>query len=771
MGRNYDDLSPFDFECLVRDLFNAKFETSSFEVFSPGPDGGVDVRLLRSAADDVYIQCKHYARSHFSKLYKEVEREAKRVGGKLTGEYWLVTSMGLTADNKRKLSELYKPGFLPQARVLSRFDLDVLLSKYPRVEQSNYKLYMTSVPVMQKLLDAEVHFRSSGLMIDVRKKVKTAVKTAAFDQAREMLKQWHTCIISGEPGIGKTTLAHMLLFSLVDEGFECVAVSGDIRDAERLFRPGAKQVFLYDDFLGRNTLEEKMGKNEDGRLVDFMRRLEGEDNHYFILTTREYILRRAASTYERLDDDLVWSKKYVLDMRSYSRVNRAHILYNHLYYSDLSSDAISSVLRDGLYKKIIDHRFYNPRLIEDAVLLVKKSSPETYGGSSFGKYFLEYMSNPEKLWSHAFEKQLSRTAREMLLVLATLPDGVYIDDLFEAVISLQAERDRSIDTDQRLNDALREIEDVFVRTNVDLFSSGLPSMVELSNPSFRDYLYRYMAANKRIVPVLVQSAVYFEQLEVIQRWATASFVPKSTALPLGQLGATVRSISKTILSKMVELRTARPCGVGFLKGMYFSRPDDSVLGRVASIAKFANGFEERLPESVIDVMASFPEELVAQRYGSYREKDGLLGFVRQIADSNIVNEDQRAAILRHSLPLLRKNIADPEKYLEIFELMSELDPPSAEAMRDGFRDYIDLYVERALEEDLDFIDSAIESMYIAAEGFAIDIDDKIQDLEQQKGEPESSREPDHEGLGKKWKEEVANHRSNVEIENLFGTLQ
>ena len=77
------------------------------------------------------------------------------------------------------------------------------------------------------------------------------------------------------------------------QDFELIVISEDISEGDSVYAAGRKQVFIYDDFLGRTDIREKLGKNEDNRLVEFIRRVHRSPMHRFILTTREYILRAA----------------------------------------------------------------------------------------------------------------------------------------------------------------------------------------------------------------------------------------------------------------------------------------------------------------------------------------------------------------------------------------------------------------------------------------------------------------------------------------------
>ena len=54
----------------------------------------------------------------------------------------------------------------------------------------------------------------------------------------------------------------------------------------------------------------------------------------------------------------------VIYLTKYNRLNRAQILYNHIYFSDLPVAFKSAILNGRNYLKIIDHHNYNPRIID-----------------------------------------------------------------------------------------------------------------------------------------------------------------------------------------------------------------------------------------------------------------------------------------------------------------------------------------------------------------------------------------------------------------------
>src|SRR5690606_14075832 len=105
-------------------------------------------------------------------------------------------------------------------------------------------------------------------------------------------------IIAGEPGVGKTTLAQVMSYYLLgDKDFEeLIALPQDINDALEMMSsdPEKKQLFLFDDFLGSNYLNDKLARHEDSvfrTLIENIGHLK--KNKALIMTTREYILHQA----------------------------------------------------------------------------------------------------------------------------------------------------------------------------------------------------------------------------------------------------------------------------------------------------------------------------------------------------------------------------------------------------------------------------------------------------------------------------------------------
>lgn len=487
MPYDFTSLLPADFEDLARDLVG-KMLGVRFEAFGPGPDGGFDGRHAEDAGN-VVLQAKHYAGSSFPQLKNAMKKERASIDRLESGRYILATSRHLSPANKATLAAVIGPALLRESDILGQGDLNQLLRDHPKVEKAHLKLWLSSTAVLQTILNAIVHagshaFTASG-KAEIAAKVKVYAPNPSLAQAREVLDDRHVLIVSGPPGVGKTTLAEILTFAYLREGWDLVALRS-LEDGFERIDDTKKQVFFFDDFLGSIALDHRALAAKDSELARFMQRVRKSPNARFILTTRAYILNEARQWSERIADRRVELSTYVLDLSSYTRAIRARILYNHLAIGGLPQSYVLALLDSGEIPAIIDHENYNPRIVEwmTDVLGTEEITPDDYPAA-----FIETLDNPTQLWDKAFSKHITTSARHLLIALFFAgPQGTDIEMLRTLFETFHRQLCADLGVARDLKDfeqSLKQLEGGFVAIE--------DGDVDFINPSVRDYLSGYLA--------------------------------------------------------------------------------------------------------------------------------------------------------------------------------------------------------------------------------------------------------------------------------------
>ncbi|RJX17625.1 MAG: hypothetical protein C4575_12735 [Desulforudis sp.] len=512
---DFRTLSPIDFEGLVRDLLQEEFALT-LESFKAGKDLGIDFRYSTDKDETLVVQCKHYVESGFDALIHVLtSKELKKVHALKPSRYIVATSIPLSSAQKDSISNVLSPYVLNTGDVLGKEDLNNLLGKFPHVERQTIKLWLTSLPILEEVLHAGIYNMSREELSRIREHALLYVQNASFEEAARILDDHNFCIIAGIPGIGKTTLAEMLVLHYSRAGYEVVKVSEDMTEAWKLVKPETRRVFYYDDFLGQTSFGEKLNKNEDQRLIDFIHTVRKSSGVKLILTTREYILQQAYLQYEKLNREGFSTEKCIIDLAKYTRMNRAKILFNHVYFSALPAQYRKCLLEDKRYLKIIDHPNYSPRIVQ---LLTDYRRLRNVRPSGYVTLFLNSMNNPLAIWQHAFMNHLSQAARNLLLMMVSMPYEVLLADAEIAYQAYNLGYSRHFGSTigpQDFRSALKELDGDFLVYQ----REGSNILIRYQNPSIRDFLRMYLSSSQSEMALLIETIVFYEQLKSLWSWS------------------------------------------------------------------------------------------------------------------------------------------------------------------------------------------------------------------------------------------------------------
>lgn len=504
MNYNFNILQPAEFEELIRDLVQEHIGTF-VESFTSGRDSGIDLRFATVNGGKTIVQAKRY--KDYASLLSNLKGEVAKVRRINPESYMVATSVGLTPKNKDEIKDLFTPYIQDTTQIWGADDLNNLIGLYKDIEKKHYKLWLASTNVLQSIINKNVVNWSNFELEQIKQNIKTYVLNESFYSAKNILQKYNYVIISGIPGIGKTTLANILVYDCLANGYdEFVNIPGDMDNASKLYDPNKKQVFFFDDFLGANIFEHN-GSGFAQKLLSFISVVKKDSTKKFILTTREYILSDAYLHYEKLRNENLELAKCVLDIGSYTKIVRAKILYNHIANAFLPQEYIREFLRGKGYKWIISHQNFNPRVIE---IYIDKQQWLNVPVSDFMNRFREFFSNPYMVWEMAYNN-LTPESQYALMILASMGGEVLMESWNKAFCffcSTVSSKTQLRTDDFTWSRVVKILHDCFIKTMK--FNNKI--LVGFYNPSVKDFIVNHIRKYENTQRLLLEGALYPEQL-------------------------------------------------------------------------------------------------------------------------------------------------------------------------------------------------------------------------------------------------------------------
>lgn len=274
MPPNYDFnrlLQPEEFQDFARDILQVR-EKNIMESFRTTKDGGIDMKTVQDGKL-VIGQAKRYRT--YKELKSILENELKKVQRINPNRYILITSIeDFNNENKQKILEKFKGYIKDTNDILGNQDLNNLLGneEYKQIEIKYTQLYIKSANLLNSLIDGNVNNKiytmSRNKLKEVLENEKTYVEGEVFKEARNIIRDKHCLLITGEAGIGKTALAEHICYCEMMENedmkFSYVYSFDEILS---IYKENQNQIFLFDDFWG-SVFKERYDKIEEKKMID-----------------------------------------------------------------------------------------------------------------------------------------------------------------------------------------------------------------------------------------------------------------------------------------------------------------------------------------------------------------------------------------------------------------------------------------------------------------------------------------------------------------------
>lgn len=757
---DFHQLSYLDFEHLVRDLMQAE-EGVTLESFKTGKDGGIDFRYARGSAHTI-VQCKHYIRTGLSGLLAAVKDEAVKVRALNPDRYVFVTSLPLSDHNKKQIQALIGPQYLSLSDIWGREHLNNLLTLHETVERNHYKLWLASRAVLDRVLHNEVATQSDFAVKKVYRDITRYVQTSAYPRALEMLETRNVVVISGQPGVGKTTLANMLLYRYLEQGYEAVVIKRDISEGQKLLQPGKKQIFHFDDFMGATFLGEKgspLERNGDRAILDFIEMIEDSPTARLVLTTRQHILSQAFNTSERMRHSDLKQRRVVVAIGQYHLRQRAEILYNHIHFSELPDAYRSALLDDDFYLEILKHQKFNPRLIDwlSNYQRVKSHPPEQYR-----TFIRRLLADPSEIWRHAYHVELSDAGRSLLLALFSYEGKAGAGNLeraFQKFHRVRAARNHFAVRPEDYANAVAELANAFIKP------TGA-NAVEVIDPSVLDLMNSVLRDGPQNAVDLAVGAYDIGQIERL--WTFATRMSRTSVLPALRDG--IADIVANLQALLLADRRHRH-GDGVF---YFHLSFEKRLALLLTIAQ----------ETRVTLLSPLIDALVARMQKEWADDEVDLNdaaeLLRTLSSTTIIGEPERERLWSLVRAAALKEARDGARSDQIRELIGALDVEDGgdlEAKGVLIRAY-DLYRRNHFADELrqtntlQGYDDLLQDLTLFQTALGVDAEGPIDAVQTERDEfedQESSYADHHEDEWKeRWRDERASER---DVRDMFGSLK
>jgi adenylate kinase family enzyme len=523
---NYDfsTLNGTDFEELACDLMNLNEPSDSpikYKTFKEGRDKGIDFLFSTDKNEYSHVgQAKHFYETGYSGMLSVLKKTEKAKVKKLDPDkYFFFTSIDLSVSQSEEIKKLFDPYIKSLNDIYGKKNVNQLIERFPSILETHFKLWLNDFKNINKILKSDMDFRSADFVeSELKKRIRLFVKPKNLNTAKKSLEENKVIIISGEPGVGKTTLAEILAYDYIAKDYKFSYVLDNIKEVEESLLPDdTKQIIYFDDFLGSNSVEINKAKGSESRLVRIVKRIRTTKNKFLILTTRSLILKAANAESDKLQRYGITSKINVLELSDYNQDMREQILKNHIEICDLSDEFKDILSKNDIVKFIAKHKNFSPRSVE---FITSNLAVEKINVSEYKQFIKNNFDYPDEIWRHAYNHQIQPDDQLLINTLFSFSHLPSIDELEEAF-------NNRVNYEIKTNNKTKEInafKNAVIRTDGALIIIKKKT-IDFVNPSLKDFLVKFLFEDKDEINRIANSIVYVSQFSS-QLFENKLFKPK-----------------------------------------------------------------------------------------------------------------------------------------------------------------------------------------------------------------------------------------------------
>ena len=507
---NYRNLDDVEFEELCKDIMKRKLGVE-LRTYRKGKDGGIDLQD-NEKGNNIIVQVKHYINSTYSNLISTLKKEVEKVKKLGPNKYYICCALELTPSQTNEVYGLFEDYMNSKENIVDLKCIDSFLQEEINkdIVKKNFKLWLSASNILSEINNQNIFIDCEVLLDDIEKESELFVETDTYRRCKSVLENQNILIITGAPGVGKTTISKMLVLYYASLGYRVrYTTNGVLSDLKKAisFEKDSKEVILLDDCLGQYYFS--MNDNQEIELVSLIKYLKNNKNKKLIMNSRVAIMNEAQERSIEFEKFIFKNneKIHLINMDKISVYEKARIFYNHLYFNKIPQEYYNCIKKEKNYLKIINHPSYTPRIIEYITepYRYKEILPEKYID-----FILECLCNPELIWSNEYERRLKKVDRILINTLFSVTDTTIECDVLKKAFSKRIRIENDIDI------IVDSFENTIKRLNksmIKIIDKSNSKEISVLNPSVNDYIKAMLEKNSVELARIRESLIYYEQLK------------------------------------------------------------------------------------------------------------------------------------------------------------------------------------------------------------------------------------------------------------------
>jgi DNA polymerase III delta prime subunit len=513
-------LFPTEFERFCLDILRVIEPDLEFRTFGGWKDNGIDM-LCTSDNKNIIGQCKLYNPNNYNSLKSSLKKEVRKCKKLNPERYILFSSITFGVDQFNEVEKLFE-GYLNKKDIIDSEKLNEFLrdeNRFGHLFKAYSKLLVPNLSSIELALEKIIHkkyFNKTKVFFDeISSRHKLFHNTEQLPYLIQKLEDDKVIILTGNPGVGKTTMA-MMIANYFFNRKKCDVIYLEERDyPDALSLANEDRLIIVDDFWGQNfSPSMKNHSTYQRELQSIIKYFTHSSNSYLILVSRDYVIKDALTTAEYETETILNENKHIINISKFTFEDRIRIFINHLLFYDYDLSYISRIKYDDNFEYLLSHPNYSPRHLD---FFIKTYLNEGHQSAyAFYKSLEDYLDNPVTFWTDAFEK-LNPTSRLILLVLLTSSDPMDIEDLRLSFNAIQIEARQSLNVEIVPLDFQKELiklEEFYISIDEERYYDR--TSIKFQSPGIKDYILEFLRTNGYLwIKPIISNASFFNQLTFI----------------------------------------------------------------------------------------------------------------------------------------------------------------------------------------------------------------------------------------------------------------